>query len=585
MGMKRPDRADIPLRKSNITVIIRRMSVLLAVVALLDIGILVWILTDAQKKSFYNYQEMFRSDIEEMDETLSNIDQIMMNELAYDTDLSTLYFAGEGNETLETVGIKRRLKNSIRNWTSESPFPVNYVFYIPSNGEVINNCNTSDEYNLWHAVGDELLADLKKDGISFGWEVREYGGKELLVDAFVMDGKIMAGYIEVHEIAKSLKEDVYGSNAYIAGEGLEGIQDFAECGIPESEVNRVSIIKNRIVLMEEARGLGNIYLVITSMEGYLKMLLQQGVFLVVLAAVVGVIIWYLLYINRTVVQPIANFNENMEQLKNDQMYTVNTHYQIQELGNASELMADMVDKIKKLKIDIYEKTLEQQKTRMDFLALQIEPHFFINCLNLIYSMAQMKDYASIKAGAKCTSDYLRYMFKNQNTRVRVQEEVQHIERYLEIQKFRYREGFEACIEVEEEVREMLIPPLILQTFVENSIKHTLTWDKKIQVIIRGYCLTEEGGGARIEIADTGEGFPEDILEKLQSGQDISEGENRIGVMNAIARFREFSGADGNIAFCNREGGGAQVTICLPKVQETAAAAGERKEQTDMEERG
>lgn len=68
--------------------------------------------------------------------------------------------------------------------------------------------------------------------------------------------------------------------------------------------------------------------------------------------------------------------------------------------------------IKKLKIDIYEKELEKQKTMMNYLQLQIRPHFFLNCLNTIYSMAQTQLYEEIMKMSMITSNYFRYIFQN-----------------------------------------------------------------------------------------------------------------------------------------------------------------------------
>lgn len=148
------------------------------------------------------------------------------------------------------------------------------------------------------------------------------------------------------------------------------------------------------------------------------------------------------YIRKTVIKPIQTFSDNLEKLEQDENYAVATHYQINELGKASELLADMVGKIKGLKINIYEKTLEEQKIQMDFLSLQIEPHFYLNCLNIIYNLAELEKYREIQTLSRCVSDYLRYIFKHHNDMVRFGDELGHIRKYLEIQKIRYRNGFD-----------------------------------------------------------------------------------------------------------------------------------------------
>lgn len=230
------------------------------------------------------------------------------------------------------------------------------------------------------------------------------------------------------------------------------------------------------------------------------------------------------------VRPIDLFNQNIERLKLDEQYTVDTYYQINELGDASELMADMVSKDKRIKIAIYEKTLKQQKTKMDFLSLLIKPHFYLNCLSIIYSMAQIGDYIQIQKLTSCVSEYLCYIFKSHKQMVTFAEELAHVEKYLAIQKMRYRNGFDIHIDIKEEVLEVKLPPIIVQTFVENAIKHTITWEDDIELFLLGEKIMQDGIEiAVIRIEDTGEGFENVILHKLQNHQDISEGEMRIGI--------------------------------------------------------
>ena len=145
-------------------------------------------------------------------------------------------------------------------------------------------------------------------------------------------------------------------------------------------------------------------------------------------------------------------------------------------------------------------------------------------------------YDEVQHLTQCVSDYLRYVFKARDCDVALREEIAHIERYLEIQKIRYREGFEATIEIEEEVLTARIPQLIIHTFIENALKYTLNWDEEISIFLGGRrILQEEKPYLEIVIEDSGEGFPEDVLARLQSGESIAEGERRIGIMNEIGR--------------------------------------------------
>jgi sensor histidine kinase YesM len=76
-------------------------------------------------------------------------------------------------------------------------------------------------------------------------------------------------------------------------------------------------------------------------------------------------------------------------------------------------------------------------------------------------------------------------------------------------------------------------------------------------------VKQDTGYVFIEVEDNGEGFEEEILRKLRKKEDISEGEKRIGIMNAIQRVNLIYGERGKIEFFNRPGSGAVVRIYIP----------------------
>jgi len=124
--------------------------------------------------------------------------------------------------------------------------------------------------------------------------------------------------------------------------------------------------------------------------------------------------------------------------------------------------------------------------------------------------------------------------------------------------------------VDEKLLNTKMPPLILQIFVENSLKHTVNWEDEIEIRITGYQKEK----AYFVIEDTGDGFSEEILKKLQNKEDISEGEKHIGITNAIARMAMTFGEEGKITFENVPGGGARVLIEMPFLEEAEVATGD-----------
>lgn len=557
------------MKEYNFTNVIRWIEVILAVVICLNFAVFYYASRQLNENSLSSVSNRLDTDVKNMSGALSGIYTMMLSEVGYDKDLDKLLVAQEYKTDIDEVAIKSRIKTMISNWSKELPYKTHYVIYYPGNGILIENSDSSIDYDLWHFVKEDVISFIDKGEFESGWNIVSLNQENYIVNIIGNNGRYMLSYISLSEIVKSLETDVYGQDYYIAwadeaGNVYYNQDKLKEDAIPISnkseDVLKKDWFKQMLYIKNSVNKDFQIVLVIHNYNSVLKtfrLQLMLGIFSIGVAALV---LWILRFVNKTVLQPIQAFNSNIENLKSNERYDVATHYRINELGNASKLMSDMVNKIKGLKIDIYEKTLEQQKARMDFLALQIEPHFYLNCLNIIYNMAQMKQFEEIQKLSHYVSEYLRYIFKSRDLHATVKEELEHIQKYLDIQRMRYGDCFEAYISMDEKVLKAKIPPLVLHTFVENSVKYTINWEDEIEVRITGEAEEE----VRIRIEDNGDGFDEELLNKLQNKEDISDGRNRIGIMNAISRMKLAFGGEAEIRFYNRLEGGAGVEIRFPR---------------------
>ena len=120
------------------------------------------------------------------------------------------------------------------------------------------------------------------------------------------------------------------------------------------------------------------------------------------------------------------------------------------------------------------------------------------------------------------------------------------------------------MEVHREVENAAIFPFLIQVFVENAAKHALTLEEKILISVTVFPEDrEEGKYVNLYISDTGKGFPEEILSRLQDGKSISDGGDHVGITNCLKRFRYYYGKKGEIYFDNSPLGGAIVDIHIP----------------------
>ncbi|MEK0315516.1 sensor histidine kinase [Cohnella sp. 56] len=225
----------------------------------------------------------------------------------------------------------------------------------------------------------------------------------------------------------------------------------------------------------------------------------------------------------------------------------------------------MISQIEALKIDVYEEQLHKQRAELKHLQLQINPHFFMNALNILYNLAQVKQYELIQEMTMSLVQYFRYMFQSQQSLVLLRDELQHIRNYLRIQQLRFGDHLRCEIQVPEYLAATKLPPLMLQTIVENTIKHAVRADGQTTLTIEATLddLAEEPMLCLI-VRDDGEGYSDEALEVFRSGSLLADEEREhIGLWNVRERLRLQYGDAAWMECYNDDPHGAVTEIAVP----------------------
>jgi two-component system LytT family sensor kinase len=193
------------------------------------------------------------------------------------------------------------------------------------------------------------------------------------------------------------------------------------------------------------------------------------------------------------------------------------------------------------------------KARMDALSSQINPHFLFNTLNTVSALIRF-DPDSARGVVLKLSNILRRLLRKHETFVPLQEELQFIDDYLDIEVARFgRDNLEIIKHLEEETLEAFVPSMLLQPIVENCLKHGLApklGGGKIQL----RTATREGR-LQIEIEDNGVGISEEKMPHV-----YVEG---IGLSNVRERLHVLYGADFRLDIESRPGEGTVIRIDVP----------------------
>ena len=299
--------------------------------------------------------------------------------------------------------------------------------------------------------------------------------------------------------------------------------------------------------------------------------------LFMLLMVLGFSIYTLYYYRHFIQKPLEEFRLHIHQYAAQrQARTSSAEKGFAELNQAVDAFDTLARQLHDLKIDIYEERLSHAKTELEFYQLQIKPHFFANCLSIVFSMAQKQQFQRIQDFCLTVSRYVRYHFDDSAVTIPLQEELSHVRDYLDILKIRHRADIHYMDSVDASVLDCGIPPLLLLTFVENAVKHSKLDPGELQLHIR--VVRQETNGheeIHMDLRDNGIGLSDAQLEELrhsvptmtqlQNGTvpDFGNGQH-VGILNIYRRLFLIYGNAFTLSFDKEKtGSGLVVHVALP----------------------
>ena len=228
-----------------------------------------------------------------------------------------------------------------------------------------------------------------------------------------------------------------------------------------------------------------------------------------------------------------------------------------------------------------ERQLEEQgrlllEARLDALQRQINPHFLFNTLNSITSLIRSKPELAREMIGKL-ANILRTLLKDRDAFVPFRDELEFTDDYLDIEVMRFGAKLRVVKEIAEETLDIVVPSMLLQPLIENSIKHGL------EPRIGGGTVTlrsriPETGFLLLEVDDDGVGIaPERNLPEARGGGGLPRDGTGIGMQNVRERMKVLYGDLAKVEVNSRPGRGTKVTLLMPilEIGETAWSAAGR----------
>jgi two-component system LytT family sensor kinase len=212
-----------------------------------------------------------------------------------------------------------------------------------------------------------------------------------------------------------------------------------------------------------------------------------------------------------------------------------------------------------------ERKLEEQarllvEARLAALTSQINPHFLFNTLNSVSSLIRT-DPTQARVMVVRLSKVLRRLLRKHENFSTLRDELSFIDDYLAIEVVRFGDKLRFEKDVAEDTLDLLVPSMLLQPLVENSIKHGLS--SKVEGGTIRIRTSREGSRLHLLVEDDGVGIPEARLATL-----LDQG---IGVSNVHERLQVLFGNEYRMWIDSRPGNGTRIQIELPELQSALAA--------------
>lgn len=522
------------------------------------------IITERTEKLNSNTLGLFMKNTEER---LKSVDQCLYKLMVYDSDIDDMQRNQDENRNwLSVTSLNRTLNEDLFLLSvAEGIFVYVEPIDICANVRKVYGYYQDQEIIKQYAREKHQLEDFETSYYNRTyWQLHKIGGVEYLMVDISSRDVCMGAYISVQGYLNQLDNYTEGQFDYLYLKDAQGnvwgntqpenMDEYLEIAVSDQkdQYTLVGLVKRD-----------------TMMSGLTRW--QIWILIAAIMMTVLLVFFMLRYITKEIILPVGYFNWAMQKVRDgDLSVRVGLQSRFQEFADMALGFNGMVERIEKLKINVYEEQLKKQQAQLHFLQLQSSPHYYLNSMNVLYSLALKKDWTLLKEMILILSKHSRYLLKNADAQVRLQDELEHVSDYVWIQQQRFSHSVKYEVEVQEELMDCMVPALLLQTFVENAFKYGISTQRVLDMHVRISRMTRKGRSVLcLTMDDKGQGFDEKVLFKIRNGERIIDdfGREHYGIENIRQRLELIYGTEHTFIVKNNEDGGAEIKIEIPERRE------------------
>ncbi len=287
--------------------------------------------------------------------------------------------------------------------------------------------------------------------------------------------------------------------------------------------------------------------------------------------VVSTTLLAMLFLNRfvsmRVTRPLRKLNDSIRDIemgKKDPDIYIGGPLEVEHLGRT---LRSSINRINELMDEVVETQEEKRKTELDALQSQINPHFLYNTLDSIVWMIEDEKYSDAVFMITELASLFRVSLSKGKTIISIEDEIRHARNYMNIQKVRFKDAFEADFDIDEKILGMCTVKLVVQPILENAIYYGVKDMEDGLIKVKGYI--GDDGDIYIEVRDNGFGMNEKQTELLLTDDTrVRKKGSGVGLINVHRRIQLRFGAQYGLYIESEPDEGTMVRIHMPAVEFT-----------------
>lgn len=267
----------------------------------------------------------------------------------------------------------------------------------------------------------------------------------------------------------------------------------------------------------------------------------------------------IIYPVKEMAQAVAEIDDLSEQKK------IPDDAEVYEIRGLERSINTLLQEVVYSRMQLYTTEIQKKEQELTLLRSQIRPHFFLNAITTVSMMTYQDRGEDIRNYLMRLSTFMRYVITNSATMVTLEEEIEHINNYAQMQEIRFPGKVLIFTTCAPEVAQIRIPRYLILTVIENSYKYAMGTSDVMQIFVQCTYQEEEGfEGVLITVEDNGTGFEEEqLIHYNQLEVEQEKADTHIGLMNIKQTLALHFGRVDLLRISNAIPTGAHIEIRIP----------------------